>query len=74
MHWVVEQGDRTEKEEPEQEVFQVPGGGLVTRSSLTVMAGDGDTILVECYAGHPELGEQTLAYAHVVSVISKYSL
>ena len=74
MHWVVEQGDMSEKEEPEPEVFQMPGGGLVTRSSLTVMAGDNDPILVECYADHPELGEQTLAYAHEVSVISKYAL
>ena len=72
MHWVVEQGGKVERVEVEHEVVEVSGGGVVTSSTITVVSGVSDIILLECYANHVELADQTLAYAHMVSVISKY--
>jgi len=70
MYWVVEQGDKVDRMEVQEKVTEVSGGGVMTSSTITVMSGSSDPILLECYANHVELLDQTLAYAHIVSVIS----
>ena len=54
----------------EEDFSRVAGNGYITSSTLTIESVTSD-LLLECYASHIELGEQNLAYAHVVSVISE---
>ena len=71
MQWVVKQGGSAERRESDTEESKAAGGGLVTTSSLTLVAGNGPHVVLECYAANSEMTDQMVTVTHDVTIYSK---
>ena len=52
----------------ENMVEQMEDGSWTTRSVLEFEAGQGEDAVVECFADHEALGEESRAFAHVIVI------
>ena len=73
--WSVTQAGERLQYSPSQSVEQLEDGSFVTRSWLEVMATTtGHDMVAECYATNQVMDNDFIAFAHVIEIMSKYTL
>ena len=68
LHWVVVQDNKRVEYSPVEKVDQLEDGSWRTSSSLEFVVEDTGDVVVECYAKHEVLGEDSRAFAHVILI------
>ena len=68
LHWVVVQEGTRMEYSTENMVDHMEDGSWTTRSVLEFEAGQGEDAVVECFATHEALGEDSRAFAHVIDI------
>ena len=68
LHWVVIQEEQRVEYSTENMVEQMEDGSWCTRSWLEFTLGQGGDAVVECHAKHEAFSEDSLTFAHVITV------
>ena len=72
LTWSVTQADERLKFSPDESVEQLEDGSFITSSRLSLVAGKGHDLVVECYGTNDVMINDFQAYAHVIEILSRF--